>query len=214
MKTVKDAMLLYALTDRSWLKEGETIEEQVETVLANGATCLQVREKHLSDAEFLDLALRIKPICKKYDVPFIINDNVAVAKACDADGVHVGQSDMEIAQARAIMSPGKWIGTSAHNVPEALKAVENGCDYMGSGAIFGSSTKDDAVNLSLEELGRICAQAEIPVVAIGGITAGNALQLKGTGVDGIAVISAIFAQEDKAAATKQMLGIAREIVNG
>lgn len=214
MKTVKDAMLLYALTDRSWLKEGETIEEQVETVLANGATCLQVREKHLSDAEFLDLALRIKPICKKYDVPFIINDNVAVAKACDADGVHVGQSDMEIAQARAIMGPGKWIGTSAHNVPEALKAVENGCDYMGSGAIFGSSTKDDAVNLSLEELGRICAQAEIPVVAIGGITAGNALQLKGTGVDGIAVISAIFAQEDKAAATKQMLGIAQEIVNG
>lgn len=214
MKTVKDAMLLYALTDRSWLKEGETIEEQVETVLANGATCLQVREKHLSDAEFLDLALRIKPICKKYDVPFIINDNVAVAKACDADGVHVGQSDMEIAQARAIMGPGKWIGTSAHNVPEALKAVENGCDYMGSGAIFGSSTKDDAVNLSLEELGRICAQAEIPVVAIGGITAGNALQLKGIGVDGIAVISAIFAQEDKAAATKQMLGIAQEIVNG
>lgn len=212
-KTVQEATLLYAITDRAWLKPGETLEEQVETILANGATCLQIREKHLDDKAFLAEALRIKPICEAYDVPLIINDNVAIAKACDADGVHVGQNDMEIAAARAILGPDKWIGTSAHNVAEALKAKENGCDYMGSGAVFGSNTKTDAGTLDHQELRRICQATGLPVVAIGGITADNAARLAGTGVDGIAVISALFAQPDKAAATRQMLELARRVVN-
>lgn len=211
MKTVQEAMLLYAITDRSWLRPGETLEEQVETVLANGATCLQIREKELSQADFLAEALRIKPICQRYGVPLIINDNVEVAKACDADGVHIGQDDMEIAAARAILGPDKWIGTSAHNVAEAQKALENGCDYMGSGAVFGSHTKTDAGTLDHGELRRICQATPLPVVAIGGITAQNAAQLTGTGVDGIAVISALFAQPDKAAATREMLALAQRV---
>lgn len=214
MKTVQNAMLLYAITDRSWLKPGETLEEQVETVLANGATCLQIREKQLDSEAFLAQALRIKPICQKYGVPLIINDNVDVAKACGADGVHVGQNDMEIAAARSILGPEKWIGTSAHNVEEALKAKESGCDYIGSGAVFGSATKTDAGTLDHQELRRICQATDLPVVAIGGITADNAHRLTGTGVDGIAVISALFAQQDKAAATRQMLTLARHVVYG
>lgn len=207
-------MLLYAITDRSWLKPGETLEEQVEIILANGATCLQLREKHLEDEALLAEALRIKPICEKYGVPLILNDNVAVAKACGADGVHVGQEDMDIAAVRAILGPDKWIGASAHNVEEALRARECSCDYIGSGAVFGSATKQDAHVLDHGELRRICQSADLPVVAIGGITADNALQLAGTGVDGIAVISALFAQEDKAAAARRMRALACRVVDG
>lgn len=211
MKTVREAMLLYAITDRSWLQPGETLEAQVEEILAAGATCLQIREKHISDEEFIDLALRIKPICARYDVPLIINDNVAVAKAVDADGVHVGQDDMEIAAARAALGPGKWIGTSVHNIEEAHAALANGCDYFGSGAVFGSTTKTDASVLTPQRLAGICAATPLPVVAIGGINAENVSALAGTGIDGIAVISALFAKPDKTAATKQMLELARQV---
>lgn len=209
MKTVREAMLLYAITDRSWLLPGETLEDQVEKVLSAGATCLQIREKHLADGEFIALAQKIKPICAKYDVPLIINDNVAVAKAVDADGVHVGQEDMAIQQARDMLGPDKWIGTSVHNIAEAKAALAAGCDYFGSGAVFGSHTKPDVTVLSHEGLSAICAATPLPVVAIGGINADNVSALAGTGIDGIAVISALFAQPDKTAATKKMLALAK-----
>jgi thiamine-phosphate pyrophosphorylase len=213
MKTVREAMLLYAITDRGWLKPGETLEEQVEQVLSAGVTCLQLREKELSQEEFLALAKKIKPICAKYDVPLIINDNVAVAKEADADGVHIGQDDMTIAQARAILGREKWIGTSVHNLEEAQAAWEAGCDYFGSGAVFGSHTKPDVTVLTPERLKAVCHATPLPVVAIGGINAQNVTALAGTGIAGIAVISALFAQPDKAAAARQMLELAKRVTD-
>lgn len=210
MRTVREAMLLYAITDRAWLRPGERLEDPVARVLAAGATCLQLREKHLTEEELTALAWRLKPVCARYDVPFIINDSVRVAKAVDADGVHLGQEDGSIRAARAILGPEKWIGTSAHNVREARTAFADGCDYMGCGAVFGSRTKTDTRTLPWEELCAICAATPLPTVAIGGITAENAAKLAGSGVDGIAVVSALFAQEDLGAATRRMLALARE----
>ncbi|MCD7757259.1 MAG: thiamine phosphate synthase, partial [Clostridiales bacterium] len=181
MKSVREAMLLYAITDRSWLRPGQPLTEPVEQVLSAGATCLQLREKELGEADFLRLAWELKPLCAKYQVPLIINDNVAVAKAVDADGVHVGQDDMAIQQARAILGPDKWIGTSVHNVTEAKAALAAGCDYFGSGAVFGSHTKPNVTVLTHQGLSEICAATPLPVVAIGGINADNVLSLAGTG---------------------------------
>ncbi|MCD8190210.1 MAG: thiamine phosphate synthase [Clostridiales bacterium] len=212
MKSVREAMLLYAITDRSWLRPGQPLTEPVEQVLSAGATCLQLREKELGDEDFLRLAWELKPLCAKYQVPLIINDNVAVAKAVDADGVHVGQEDMAIRQARAILGPDKWIGTSVHNVAEAKAALAAGCDYFGSGAVFGSHTKPNVTVLTHQGLSDICAATPLPVVAIGGINAENVLALAGTGIDGVAVISALFAQPDPAAATRHMLALAKQTV--
>lgn len=212
MYSIREAMLLYAITDRSWLRPGEGLAQQAERVLSAGATCLQLREKELDEDAMLRLALELKPVCARYGVPLIINDSVAVAKAADADGVHVGQEDMAVQQARAILGPDKWIGTSVHNVEEARAALAAGCDYFGSGAVFGSRTKPDVTVLSREKLSAICAATPLPVVAIGGINAENALSLAGTGVDGIAVISALFGQPDEAAATRTMLALAKQIV--
>ncbi len=212
MKSVREAMLLYAITDRSWLRPGQPLTEPVEQVLSAGATCLQLREKELRDEDFLRLAWELKPLCARYDVPLIINDNVAVAKAVDADGVHVGQDDMAIQQARAILGPDKWIGTSVHNVAEAKAALAAGCDYFGSGAVFGSHTKPNVTVLTHQGLSEICAATPLPVVAIGGINAENVLSLAGTGIDGVAVISALFAQPDPTAATQHMLALAKQTV--
>ncbi|MCD8050994.1 MAG: thiamine phosphate synthase [Clostridiales bacterium] len=212
MRSVREAMLLYAITDRSWLRPGQSLTEPVEQVLSAGATCLQLREKELEDKDFLRLAWELKPLCARYDVPLIINDNVAVAKAVDADGVHVGQDDMAIQQARAILGPDKWIGTSVHNVAEAKAALAAGCDYFGSGAVFGSHTKPNVTVLTHQGLSEICAATPLPVVAIGGINADNVLSLAGTGIDGVAVISALFAQPDPAAATRHMLALAKQTV--
>lgn len=204
-------MLLYAVTDRQWLKEGESLADAVEAVLKGGATCVQLREKSADDREFLSLALSLKPICQKYNVPFIINDNVAVAKATDADGVHIGQDDMTISDARKILGDSKIIGTSAHNVAEAMKAMADGADYIGCGAVFGSDTKNDATFLGVEGLKAICDSCSLPTVAIGGINGENIFQLKGTGVDGVALVSALFAPSDKTKATAAMLAMAKEI---
>lgn len=204
-------MTLYLVTDRRWLKKGEKLADTVEATLKNGVTCVQLREKNASYREFLSLAMELKPVCRKYGVPFIINDNVEIAAAADADGVHIGQGDMSIAQARALLGHNKIIGTSAHNVTEALKAVADGADYIGCGAVFGSETKTDATFLGVEGLGKICRRVNIPVVAIGGITAENTTLLAGTGTDGIAVVSAILAQQDIARATQTMLTLARKI---
>jgi len=207
----KQHMLLYAVTDRQWLKDGESLADAVEAVLKGGATCLQLREKDAGYEEFLALALSLKPVCKKYNVPFIINDNVAIAKAVDADGVHIGQGDMSIASAREILGKEKIIGTSAHNVAEAVKAAEDGADYIGCGAVFGSDTKTDASFLGTKGLAEICEICPLPVVAIGGINKSNILQLKNSGTDGVALVSALFRPRDKTKATANMLAMAKQI---
>lgn len=204
-------MTLYLVTDRQWLKKGEKLADAVETAVKNGVTCVQLREKSATYAEFLSLAEELKPVCKKYGVPFIINDNVEIALAVDADGVHIGQDDMTVPMARKLLGENKIIGTSAHNVIEAVKAKADGADYIGCGAVFGSRTKTDAGFLGVEGLKEICRQTDLPVVAIGGISRENVPFLADTGVDGIAVVSAILAETDIAAATAGMLKLVRKI---
>lgn len=203
MKFAKEDLLLYAVTDRHWLKD-ETLENQVEQALQGGATFLQLREKSLDDDIFLAEAKEIQKLCKKYQVPFVINDNVDIALAIDADGVHVGQSDMEALDVRKRLGPDKIIGVSAQNVQQALLAQKHGADYLGVGAVFPTGSKDDAEDVSFETLKAICQAVDIPVIAIGGITKENVSELKGSGICGIAVISAIFAQKDIKAATKEL----------
>lgn len=203
MKFAKEDLLLYAVTDRHWLKD-ETLENQVEKALQGGATFLQLREKSLDDDIFLAEAKEIQKLCKKYQVPFVINDNVDIALAIDADGVHVGQSDMEALDVRKRLGPDKIIGVSAQNVQQALLAQKHGADYLGVGAVFPTGSKDDAEDISFETLKAICQAVDIPVIAIGGITKENVSELKGSGICGIAVISAIFAQKDIKAATKEL----------
>lgn len=211
MKCDKKAMLLYAVTDTSWLGN-MTLPMQVEEVLKGGATFLQLREKHIEDEEFLTEAKEIKALCHKYKVPFVINDNVYVAIACNADGVHVGQEDMKALDVRKKIGNNKILGVSVENVEQAILAEKNGADYIGVGAVFPTSTKLDADYVSNEELKEICKAVNIPVVAIGGINANNIMKLTGTGIDGVAVISALFAQEDIKAATENLLRLSKEMV--
>ena len=200
----KKDLLLYAVTDRSWLKEGETLAEQVEKCLKGGATCVQLREKRLSKKEFLEEAKKIKKVCAKYHVPFLINDDVEIALEVDAYGVHVGQSDMEVMDVRAKLGPDKIIGVTAKTVEQAVLAEKHGANYLGSGAVFGTSTKEDASKLDHKILKAICETVHIPVVAIGGITEENVEELAGNKVAGVAVVSAIFAKEDIEAATREL----------
>lgn len=211
MKLSKKHMLLYAVTDRRWSK-GTTLYEQVKQALQGGVSTLQLREKNLSDEEFLKEAMEIKELCKKYNVPLIINDNVDVAIKCGADGVHVGQEDMEASKVREKVGRDMIIGVSAHNVEEARRAVSNGADYLGVGAVFSTSTKDDVDVLSKETLKEICLAVKIPVVAIGGINQDNILELKGTGVDGVAVVSAIFSSENIVENCKKLRKLSEEMV--
>lgn len=203
MKFDKNDLLLYAVTDRSWLKE-KTLAMQVEEALKGGITFLQLREKDLDVESFKEEALQIQKLCQKYHVPFIINDNVELAKEIDADGLHIGQNDCQLKRAREILGKDKIIGVSAHNLEEARKAYENGADYLGVGAVFSTSTKKDATAVAYDTLKDICTKIDIPVVAIGGINEDNVIQLTGSGIDGIAVISAIFAKENIEQATKQL----------
>lgn len=195
MNIKREDMILYAVTDRSWLGE-ETLYQQVEKALKGGATFLQLREKQLDQEAFLQEALEMKKLCQAYHVPFVINDNVSVAAAADADGVHVGQDDMSVSDVRAKLGAGKIIGVSVHNVQEALEAERNGADYLGTGAVFPTGTKNNTTALSYDVLKEICTSVSIPVVAIGGITKDNLMQLKGSGIDGIAVVSAVFGCSD------------------
>lgn len=206
-------MLLYAVTDRSWLN-GATLESTVEKVLAAGVTFLQLREKDLSDEAFLAEAKKIKPLAQKHHVPFVINDNIEVAIKCGADGVHVGQSDIVDKDVRALVGPDMILGISANTVETARRAEENGADYIGVGAVFGTATKKDAQAISVERLREICAAVSIPVVAIGGINEHNILQLADSGIDGVAVISAIFAKPDVADATRALRKLSEKVVNG
>ena len=211
MKCDKDNLLLYAVTDRSWLN-GQTLYEQVEQALEGGATFVQLREKELDEEHFLEEAREIKELCRKYNVPFVINDNVDIALAMDADGVHVGQSDMEAGEVRAKLGPDKIIGVSAQTVEQALLAQSRGADYLGVGAVFPTGSKADASEVSHETLREICEAVDIPVIAIGGIGKGNVKELSGSGICGIAVISAIFVQKDIKAATEELKDAVRKTV--
>lgn len=203
MNCDKKDLLLYAVTDRHWLN-GETLYSQVEKALKGGATFIQLREKNLDEGSFLEEAKEIQKLCKEYNVPFVINDNVEIAKKINADGVHVGQSDMEAQNVREILGDDKIIGVSAQTVEQALLAEKHGADYLGVGAVFKTGSKDDAEEVSHDELERICKAVSIPVIAIGGITHDNVKELAGRGIVGIAVISAIFAQKDIENATKEL----------
>ncbi|MBE6973377.1 MAG: thiamine phosphate synthase [Ruminococcaceae bacterium] len=209
---IRNAMLLYAVTDQMWLKEGETLADVVKAVLQNGATFLQIREKDLAEDAFEAEAERLKTLCAQHGVPFVVNDNVEIALQCDADGVHVGQSDIRGRDIRAIIGPDKILGISAGTVEEAVAAENAGADYIGVGAIFTTSTKKNARSMTMEQLKEIVSSVSIPVVAIGGISAENILQLRGSGVDGVAVVSAIFAAGDPGKATAELLKLAAEMV--
>lgn len=205
-------MLLYAITDRTWLKEGESLAGVCKQVLDNGATFLQIREKDLKKEEFEQEAEELKNLCEKYRVPFVVNDNVQIALDIDADGVHVGQSDIRGRDIRAMIGPDKILGISAGTVEEAAAAEKAGADYIGVGAVFGTSTKKDARNLSVEKLREISASVKIPVVAIGGISRENVRKLDGSGIDGVAVISAVFGSEDPGAAARELLKLSEEML--
>lgn len=203
MKCDKNDLLLYAVTDRHWL-EGRTLKEVVKESLDGGVTFVQLREKTLEDEKFLEEARELKELCKKYNVPFVINDNVDIAIAMDADGVHVGQSDMEAGYVRAKLGPDKIIGVSAENVEQAVLAEKRGADYLGVGAVFPTGSKEDAADVSYETLKAICEAVSIPVIAIGGINEGNVSKLAGSGIVGVAVISAIYAAKDIKKATEDL----------
>ena len=195
--------MLYAVTDRHWTGEKNLIQ-QTEEAIRGGATFVQIREKNLDEQEFEQEAIQLKKLCEKYKIPFVVNDNVQLAKKIDANGVHIGQEDMNPIEARKILGEQKIIGVSAQTVEEALLAEKQGADYLGVGAVFHTGSKDDAIEVPPEILKSICKAVKIPVVAIGGITKDNVSELKNSGICGISVISAIFAQKDIISATKDL----------
>lgn len=212
MRLDKKNLLLYAVTDRHWLAEEETLYSVVEKALKGGATFMQLREKKLEEAKFMEEAKEIKALCAQYEVPFVINDNVDLAVSMDADGVHVGQSDMAAGDVRAKIGPDKILGVSAHTVEQAKLAEAQGADYLGVGAVFPTGSKDDADEVRHETLKAICQSVNIPVIAIGGITEENTPRLSGSGICGIAVISAIFGQQDIEEATRVLKKVTKEMV--
>ena len=212
MKLDKKDLLLYAVTDRHWLKDDETLYDVVEKSLKGGVTFVQLREKNLDEENFMEEAKAIKKLCSDYGVPFVINDNVKIAVAMDADGVHVGQSDMEADDVRKLIGPDKILGVSAQTIEQAKLAEARGADYLGVGAVFNTGSKDDADDVSHETLEAICKAVNIPVIAIGGITADNTMELAGRGLCGIAVISAIYGQENIEEATRNLKKTTKEMV--
>ena len=210
MKLDNHAMRLYAVTDRAWVGE-KTLYEQVEEAIRGGATCVQLREKQLDRAAFLAEARQIASLCKAHGVPFIINDDLDIALACGADGVHVGQDDMPAAEVRRRAGRDLIVGVSAHNPAEARKAAADGADYLGAGAVFGTITKSNVTPLSHQGLKGICDAVDIPVVAIGGINARNLMELQGTGVDGVAVVSALFGAGDIEAAARHLRALSEKM---
>ena len=211
MKCDKKDLLLYGVTDRSWLGE-RTLYSAVEQSILGGVTMVQLREKDLAQEEFQKEARQIQELCKKHQVHFLINDNVELAVEIEADGVHVGQHDMEAGQVRQKIGPDKILGVSAQTVEQALKAQAAGADYLGVGAVFPTGTKDDADAVSLDTLKTICQAVDIPVVAIGGIKESNILSLKGSGICGVAVVSAIYAKEDPQAAAAGLRKLTEEAI--
>lgn len=211
MKLKKEDLRLYAITDSRLLKEGQTLPEAVEEAILGGATMVQLREKNIEGDELAALAKGVQEVCRAHGAVFIVNDDPYLAKSIGADGVHVGQEDTDAEEARRILGPDAIVGVTAKTVEQAKRAVAAGADYLGSGAVFGSVTKTDALPMTKELLADITAAAGIPVVAIGGIDAGNAGLLKGTGISGLAVVSGIFASEDVRGAAGKLRAIADEI---
>ena len=206
-----DDLLLYGVTDRRGLG-GLSLAEAVRQSLDGGVTFVQLREKHLGREEFAAEALTLKALCAEYGVPFVINDDVELAAEVDADGVHVGQSDMAAEDVRARIGEGKILGVSAQTVEQAVAAEKCGADYLGVGAVFPTGSKDDAEDVSYDTLRDICNAVSIPVIAIGGITAANAAKLSGSGICGVAVISAIYCADDIAKAARTMRAAVEEAV--
>lgn len=211
MKCDKKDLLLYAVTDSRWLK-GETLYQQVEKAIKGGATFIQLREKDLGQEQFLKEAKELKELCCRYDVPFVVNDNVEIASMIDADGVHVGQSDMEAGDVRAALGQDKILGVSAQTVEQAVLAETRGADYLGVGSVFSTGTKLDADQVDYDTLKAICQAVRIPVIAIGGIEKENVKKLAGSGICGVAVVSAIFAEGDIEKSTAQLKRVVEDMV--
>ncbi|WP_432633564.1 thiamine phosphate synthase [Brachyspira sp.] len=211
MRFDKKFATLYAVTDRAWTGK-QNLYEQVESALKGGATCIQLREKNLNEKIFLEEAIKVKDLCKKYNVPFIINDNVDIAIKCNADGIHVGQEDMAVLEVRKLVGDKMIIGVSVQSVDEALDAIKNGADYLGVGAMFSTSTKLDANIISFETLKCICNSVNIPVVAIGGIGKNNIMKLAGSKVDGVALVSAIFGADDIEKECRELRRLSEEMI--
>ena len=213
MKCDKKMMPVYAVTDRAWLN-GRTLREVVKEALEGGATCIQLREKELDGEAFLQEAISIRSLCSEYRIPFIVNDDVDIAIKSRADGVHIGQHDMEAAKVRELIGSDMILGVSAQTVVQAVRAEHDGADYLGVGAVFSTGTKADADDVSYDELKAICGAVSIPVVAIGGISIDNIGELAGSGIDGVAVVSAIFAAADPRTATADLLKcVKRELLS-
>lgn len=210
---IRQAILLYGITDRTWLKPGEKLCDICREILEHGVTFLQLREKELDQEACLKEAKELKELCTQFGVPFVVNDSAEIAVQAGADGVHVGQSDIKGRNIRAMIGPDRILGISAGTVEEARKAEQAGADYIGVGAVFGTSTKKDARNLSVEKLREIASAVSIPVVAIGGINCGNVRELTGSGVDGIAVISALFGAKRPGEAAAELAAAAKEIAD-
>lgn len=211
MKFSKDMLLLYAVTDRSWVGR-QTLYEQIEDALAGGATIIQLREKNLSEEEFVTEAVQIKKLCHRYGVPLIINDNVDVALKSGADGVHVGIEDSPVEQIRKRVGENFIIGATAKTVEQARFAEKSGASYLGVGAVFSSPTKKNAIRITTEQLKEICSSVSIPSVAIGGISIQNVFELKGGGMEGVAVVSEIFSAEDIKETTARLKEKVKNIV--
>ena len=211
MKCDKQHMLLYAVTDRAWTGK-QTLYDQVEAALKGGVTCVQLREKELDETAFLQEAKELCALCRRYGVPFLVNDNVEIAIACGADGIHVGQEDLAAGEVRRRVGENMILGVSVHTVEEAFQAVRDGADYLGLGAVFPTSTKTDVEQMSNETLRAICDAVDVPIVAIGGINRGNILRLAGSGVDGVALVSAIFSAEDIEGTCRELRAMSKEVV--
>lgn len=211
MPLAKEQLLLYAVTDRTWVGQ-QTLLEQIEAALAGGVTLVQLREKALPEEAFLKEAIQVRTLCRRYGVPLLINDNVDVALQSGADGVHVGQEDAPVAAIRKRMGRDFLIGATAKTVRQAQLAQEAGADYLGVGAVFPSPTKQSARRITGEQLRDICAAVSIPAVAIGGITRENLSQLRGSAVQGIAVVSALFGAADIQAAARDLKREAQRVL--
>lgn len=211
MKCDKQIMLLYAVTDRSWVGK-QSLCQQVEEAIKGGVTCVQLREKSMEYACFLREAESIRSLCHQYNVPFIVNDNPDIAVACGADGVHVGQEDLNVKEVRQQIGNDMILGVSVHNVKEARDAVDNGADYLGLGAVFPTNTKNKASVMSMETLRSICNDVKIPVVAIGGINEKNIEKLSGSGIDGVAMVSAIFSADDIENTCRKLRKLSEKVV--
>ena len=211
MSINREALRLYAVTDRAWARDEAALLRQVEAAVRGGAGVVQLREKHLDDAAFLEEAKRFTALCRRLGAVSIINDRADIALASGADGVHVGQCDLEAGRARALLGPGKILGVSAHSRSEARRAREAGADYLGCGAAFATGTKSDAKPIPRETIRAVTAAVDIPVVAIGGVSRENILELKGLGLAGVAVVSGVFGQPDVEAAARELLELSRQL---